>query len=211
MAFFLGMGLATLLLGQACGTGGEAPAGLQVERAEIGLMPGEGPAVAYVTVTNGGGEGDRLVAAETPLAFQAELHESLDEDGVVKMVARPEGFEVPAGGSLTLEPGGKHIMLFEPRRDLVTDGRVALTLHFEHGGTKEVQAAVLEVGGGGHEAMDHGSMDHGSMDHGSMDHSQMDHSQMDDGASGHDDPESAESESALQDGPTGDETEEPGA
>lgn len=196
-------GMAVLLLGQSCGNGGEASGGLRVERAEVGLMPGEGPAVAYVTVSNGG-EGDRLVAVETPLAAQAELHESLDEDGVVKMVARPEGFEVPAGGILTLEPGGKHIMLFEPRRDLVADGHVALTLQFEHGGTREVQATVLQVGGGGHEGMDHGAMDHpptdhGSMDHSQMDHSQMDHAQMDHGAMDHGESESPESESAAQD------------
>lgn len=168
--------------------------GLEVHRAEIGLMPGDGPAVAYVTVANGGESDDRLVAVETPFASQAEMHESIDDQGVVKMIARPEGFLIPAGETLELEPGGKHIMLFEPQSEGVSDGQVSLILHFENGGLQEVRADVVRIGGGQHAGMDHGDMshgtvgddgaDHGVMNHDSMDHGSVDHSSMDHGEKG---------------------------
>lgn len=128
-------------------------------------------AAAYFTVVNPGRESDRLLRVESPLAGLAETHESVEEDGMVRMVARPEGFEVPAGGTLELAPGGKHVMLLEPQSPGPGAQTVGLTLHFERAGTIEVEAVLEAVGGTdheGHEGMDHGGHD----DHGghSMDH-----------------------------------------
>lgn len=42
----------------------------------------------------------------------AELHETMmDADGLTHMAHRHEGFEVLPGQTLSLEPGGKHVML----------------------------------------------------------------------------------------------------
>jgi copper(I)-binding protein len=98
---------------------------------------------AYLTVVNHGPEPDRLVAVESSLAHAAELHESVEEEGVMRMVAHPEGLDLPPGGTLELVPGGKHIMLIEPR--LIDDGSGAgfpLVLVFERGGEIEIQAEV---------------------------------------------------------------------
>jgi len=44
-----------------------------------------------------------------------ELHESLlGDDGTMAMQARPNGFVIAAGETITLEPGGKHLMIFDP-------------------------------------------------------------------------------------------------
>ena len=74
------------------------------------------------------------------------------EDGVMRMVAYPGGFDVPPRGTLKLEPGGKHVMLIEPR---LPEGRssLPLVLHFERGGKIEVEAELVEIG------MDH-AVDH---------------------------------------------------
>ncbi|MEX2626607.1 MAG: copper chaperone PCu(A)C, partial [Ilumatobacteraceae bacterium] len=43
-----------------------------------------------------------------------ELHDTeIDDDGVMRMEHRPDGFVVPAGGELVLEPGGAHVMLLD--------------------------------------------------------------------------------------------------
>lgn len=120
----------------------------------------------YFTVVNPGPESDRLLRVETAMAQAAEPHESVDENGVVRMVARPEGFEIPAGGTLELAPGGKHIMLAAPKVPAGVAGLLPLTLHFEHAGEIEVQAALSPMDGMDHGAMDHSGMDHGGMDHG---------------------------------------------
>ncbi len=149
--------------------------GLVVAGARAHLLPG-GHGAIYLQVSNGG-PGDRLLAVETPLAAVAELHESLDDGGVMRMVARADGFAVPASGQLKLEPGGKHIMLMQIQP--VVGETVPLTLRFEVASSLETTVQVLGIPGADemdHGAMDHGSMDHGSMDQGSMDHSTMDHS-----------------------------------
>lgn len=150
--------LSLLLLGAAsgCGQPAAAPAGkLEVRDVRASLMQDMG--VVYLTVVNPGPEGDRLLRVETGAARVAETHESLHEDGMVRMVARPEGFEVPAGGTLELGPGGKHIMLIEPRAPQEAAGSIPLILHFERAGAIEVQAALPAP-----EETDHGehSMDH---------------------------------------------------
>lgn len=159
-----GVCLCLILLGTAAGCRFATTTELEIREAKATLMAETG--AVYLTVVNRSWTGDRLIHVETEAARAAETHESVEENGVVHMVARPEGFEVPAGGKLELAPGGKHIMLIEPKELQPAAGTIALTLHFEGAGAIEVQAAVTAM-----EGMDHSTMDHGAMDHGAMDHS----------------------------------------
>ena len=155
-ASWLYLSVAFLGAASGCGQPAAAPGKLEIREPRASLMAEMG--VVYLTVVNPGPESDRLLRVETGAARAAETHESLHENGVVRMVARPEGFEVPAGGTLELGPGGKHIMLIEPRALQEAAGTIPLTLHFERAGAIEVQAVLP-----GMEEMDHGehSMDHG--------------------------------------------------
>lgn len=146
----------SLLLLAACGAPAGTPDKIEVQLARATLMP-EGGAV-YFKVVNPGPEADRLLRVETSAARAAETHESVVENSVVRMVARPEGFEVPAQGELVLEPGGKHVMLISPQAADAA-GKIALTLHFERAGAIEIQAEVSTP-------MDHGHEHHEGHDHG---------------------------------------------
>lgn len=143
--------------------------GLMVQDAVANLMPGMG--AVYLTVMNHGTEDDRLLRIETPLTEVVETHESIDEDGMMKMVPHPDGFAIPAGATLVLQPGGKHIMLVEPG-EVAEGAGVPLTLHFEKAGAMEIEAAVMPMGGGADH--DHGH-DHGDHDHGAHDHGEGSH------------------------------------
>jgi copper(I)-binding protein len=155
-ASWLCLSLSLLGAASGCEKPEAAPGALEIREPRASLMQEMG--VVYLTVVNPGPESDRLLRVETGAARVAEMHESLHENGVVRMVARPEGFEVPAGGTLELGPGGKHIMLVEPRELQEAAGTVPLTLHFERAGAIEVRAVLPAM-----EEMDHGehSMDHG--------------------------------------------------
>lgn len=134
--------------GQEAGAAGAPAVGkLEVREPRALLTPGMGMGAAYFTVVNPGSEADRLLRVETAAARVAETHESVDEGGMMRMVARPEGFEVPAGGTLELQPGGKHVMLMETRPAADAAGRIPLTLVFERAGRIEVQASLVEAGG----------------------------------------------------------------
>lgn len=137
-----------------------APA-LEVVEPRVQLMPGMG--AVYLRVVNSGDAPDRLLAVETPIADITETHESVEEDGVVRMVAHPDGFEIPAGGTVELAPGGKHVMLIEPRTPEVGADTVPLILRFESSQTIEVTASVAGLDAmaesmPGHE--DHHEMNH---------------------------------------------------
>lgn len=158
--------LVSFTLVSACGTPTEdatqeavtAAAGLEVRAAQA-TSTGDMGAV-YLTVVNPGPEDDRLLRVETTAARAAETHETVNEDGMLRMVARPEGFAVPAGGSLALQPGGKHIMLVAPQLPTGEAAAIALTLHFEQAGAIEVEVPVTALPGLGHEGHDMGHDGH---------------------------------------------------
>ena len=77
-----------------------------------------------VTVTGG----------SSPVAGRVELHETVKTDsGSMQMQQKQGGFTIPAGGSMTLEPGGDHIMLMELQSDLATGSEATVTLQTSSG------------------------------------------------------------------------------
>jgi hypothetical protein len=67
-------------------------------------------------------------------------------NGVMEM--RPiEAIDVPAKSSVTLRPGGLHVMLIGLKNDLKVGDVVRLTLRFEKSGTMKLEAAVREPAG----------------------------------------------------------------
>ncbi|MQA66913.1 MAG: copper chaperone PCu(A)C [Alphaproteobacteria bacterium] len=114
-------------------------------RATIGTSR---PGGAYLTITNKGGEADRLTGAECPIAERVELHRSSVEGGMMRMV--PVGaIEVPAGGKVMFAPSGYHLMLLGLKKPLVAGSKVPLTLVFEKAGRITVEVAVEPLGGKG--------------------------------------------------------------
>lgn len=101
---------------------------------------------AFMTINNDGGEPDRLVAASTPQAIRTELHTHRMEDGVMRMRPVEGGIEVPAGGSVTLAPGGLQVMLLGLKAPLAEGATVPLTLTFEKAGTVTIEVAVTKAG-----------------------------------------------------------------
>jgi copper(I)-binding protein len=111
-----------------------------------------GNAAAFLLLLNGTDAPVTLTSVEAsraggPLADAAELHETVEEDGVMKMLPRPEGFEVPAGGSVELAPGGKHVMLIGLAQPLEAGQAFSLTLHFDDGRTLDLSVPVVEMAG----------------------------------------------------------------
>ena len=101
-------------------------------------------AAIYVTVTDHGTP-DRLVSVSTPVAGKAELHETIHEGNVMKM--RPAaGLAVAAGATVSLAPGGYHIMLTELKQPLTGGQSFPLSLRFEKAGTIETTVTVRPIG-----------------------------------------------------------------
>ena len=102
---------------------------------------------AFATIVNNGQAADRLVSASSPAAETVELHETVDENGVMKMVHHPEGWEIPSGGTLELKPGGKHIMLIDLTAPLKAGKKIQVTLNFEKAGAQTIDVPVQAMSG----------------------------------------------------------------
>jgi copper(I)-binding protein len=96
----------------------------------------------YLTITNKGGEADRLVSAASPVAGVVQIHEMKMEGDLMKMNELPDGIDIPAGETVALAPGGLHIMFMQLTQPLVEGSRIPLTLTFEKAGSVEVELSV---------------------------------------------------------------------
>ena len=99
---------------------------------------------AYFVLTTDGEDSDRLVAATTPIAERAEIHDHLIEDGIARM--RPvDAIDVLPGQSVTLEPGGLHIMLMGLTKKLEPGATLPLTLSFEKAGEMDIELPIHPI------------------------------------------------------------------
>jgi periplasmic copper chaperone A len=108
------------------------------------VPPGQPNSAVFLTLTNGSPQARALVAGMSPMAEVVELHTHIHEDGMMRM-RRVERIEVPAGGSVSLEPGGLHLMLIGLKADLAPGDQVDLTLSFDDGTQTEVLAPVRKA------------------------------------------------------------------
>ncbi len=103
-------------------------------------------AAGYLIITNSGSEADRLVSASMPLAGKTELHEMMMDDGVMKMREIEGGIEIPAGETVTLKPGGDHLMFMMLTEPLAEGAKLKVTLTFEKAGSVDVDFPVAAIG-----------------------------------------------------------------
>lgn len=76
-------------------------------------MPGMQMSAAYLSLTNHSEETIRISRVASAQYESVQFHESTVEDGVARMRAIPV-LEIPAGETVTLKRGGKHLMLMRP-------------------------------------------------------------------------------------------------
>lgn len=142
VALLLGFALA------ACGPGAAttAPAGTAPTVSGAWVRPPQGmdrPAAGYLVIT-GGSQADALLSARSPIAGSVEVHEtSMDSSGMTGMhpISR---LEVPAGATVTLQPGGYHLMFMNVTGTVEVGAKVKIELTFEKAGTITVEAEVRQ-------------------------------------------------------------------
>lgn len=118
-------------------------------RATVSGQPTGG---AYLSISNAGAAGDKLVSASAAVSASVELHE-MKMDGTVMRMREVSGIEVPAGKAVELKPGGLHIMLMGLKAPLKEGDKFPLKLKFEKAG--EVTVTVNVEGAGASHEMKH--------------------------------------------------------
>lgn len=97
---------------------------------------------SYFTIRNTGSEADTLIAASSDVADKIELHTHIHDGDVVRMREVEGGIEIPAGGEVTLQPGGLHVMLIGLWGPLVEGQTFPLALEFAKAGTVSLDVMI---------------------------------------------------------------------
>jgi copper(I)-binding protein len=100
----------------------------------------------FVTITNKGTTPDRLIAVRSAASDKVEVHEMKMDGNVMRMRELDKGLEIPPGTTVTLKPGGFHIMFMELKAPFAKDAKVPATLVFEKAGSIDVDLLVQAMG-----------------------------------------------------------------
>ncbi len=117
------------------------------------MLPGQPAAGGYLTIVNRGAVADRLVAVTSPRAGRVEIHEMKVENDVMKMRSVDGGLALEPGETVTLAPGGLHLMFHDVRGAFAAGEQVPVTLEFEMAGRAEIGFDVRAMEG--HDAHRH--------------------------------------------------------
>ena len=99
-----------------------------------------------LTIENRTDTSDTLIAVSTPDASRASVHRSVVDEAGRSTMEPVDQLEVPAGETIEFAPGGLHVMLDEPTRDLQVGDEISLTFTFEVAGDRTLTAPVVEPG-----------------------------------------------------------------
>lgn len=116
---------------------------VSVQDPYVRLAPPGAPATgAFMVLKNGGDKDVKVVKADNPASKVTEMHSHVNDNGVMKMRPVP-AIDIKAKGEAALKPGGLHIMLIDLKAPMKEGEVVPITLEFDDGSSKKVEAKVV--------------------------------------------------------------------
>lgn len=120
-----------------------AEGGMAMPTTEGGMATMDyGNTAAYMVIRSSAE--DKLVSVASDVAKSVELHTVLNEGGVMSMRPVEGGIGIGGNSSVTMEPGGYHVMMIGLNKELKAGDTVRLQLQFEKAGTVQLDAVVRE-------------------------------------------------------------------
>jgi periplasmic copper chaperone A len=123
----------------------QAAGHLVVEAAWIRTAPPAAAMRAGYAILRNTGDAPLVVRGATSEAFgDVSIHATTIENGIARM---RELAEIPlaAGESVTLEPGGKHLMLMRPTRELDAGAKAVIRFEIEGGSSTQAEFVVRDA------------------------------------------------------------------
>lgn len=122
---------------------------------------------AYMKIENHTAKQQVLTGVTASAFASVQIHETMQMDGMASMQPVKQ-LTIPAQGNVTLEPGGMHMMLFDPATALKSGDVVNFTLKFANGSTITTSAKVQKATGNHHDQHSHQEHNEHEMPDGSM-------------------------------------------
>jgi len=104
--------------------------------------PGAQATGAFMVLKNSGDKDVKLVRAASPAAKIVELHDHINDGGVMKM-RKVDAVDIKAKGEAVLKPGSLHVMLIDLTAPMKEGDKIPLTLGFDDGSSKQIEVPVM--------------------------------------------------------------------
>jgi copper(I)-binding protein len=101
---------------------------------------------AYAKLVNNGKIADRLIAVKSPAARRVQLHTHIMDGNIMKMRRVEGGIAIAPGKSVTMKPGGNHIMLMGLQKKLVAGEQFPLIFVLEKAGEIKAMIRIGKLG-----------------------------------------------------------------
>ena len=98
----------------------------------------------YLELRNTGGESIVVVGFSSPDFDRIHMHDTVHEGGMARMVSLEE-LEVMPGEMVSFQPGGRHLMLLDPKRALEKGDSVRIDMQTNLG-ERRLEFAVIVPG-----------------------------------------------------------------
>ncbi len=109
----------------------QSHAGIVISSARVlPPFPGRDTSAGYFEIVNHGSKADKLIAASSPVSEVIEIHNHIEEDGVMKM-RRVDGIDLPPGEKVVFKPGSYHLMMFKTKLP-EDETSIPLTLNYQN-------------------------------------------------------------------------------
>ena len=99
---------------------------------------------AFLVIENSGKSDRKLLSVEAEGFNKVEMHQTMIHGKMTHMVPQKD-LSIPAGESLTLKPGGYHLMLMKPLKVFKAGDKVSLRFKFKDGEIVVQEAEVRRV------------------------------------------------------------------
>jgi len=111
------------------------------QNAWVRWLPNDLPAAAYVTLVNASDKPIELTGVSSPDYGSTMLHQTVSNGSTQKMMM-VDKLTVPARGTVSIAPGGYHVMLEDAKHAIKPGDTVHLKLQFSDGETLDAPFAV---------------------------------------------------------------------
>lgn len=106
-------------------------------------LPGSKTNAGYMTLINVGHDELKITSVDSDNFGVVEIHRMTTVNGLMKMQKIDE-LVIPVGEQVVLKPGGMHLMLMQPQRDVVKDETVGMILNFASGRSQSITILVAD-------------------------------------------------------------------
>ncbi|MFP8965317.1 copper chaperone PCu(A)C [Pokkaliibacter sp. CJK22405] len=123
----------------------QAMAEVSIDNAYVrATPPGVTSTAGFMTLTNNGDQAVTLTGVDSTISMMNEVHNHEMKDGMMAM-RKVENFILEAHQSITLKPGGYHLMMMGLEAPVKAGEKVGLTLHFSDNSEAKTEAEAKSI------------------------------------------------------------------